>query len=186
MPVRTLTKMGNPILRERAREVTAGELRTPEIRQLLDDMAETMREANGAGLAAPQVGEGLRILAASRPSRRKDEEDEGEDTLVLLVNPEIVKASREGYVDWEGCLSIPNVWGMVPRHTGIVVEAWDPDGKPVTMKAEGYFARILQHEIDHLDGILFLDRMEDLKTLTYTEELDKYWLAEDQAEPEAE
>jgi peptide deformylase len=185
MPVRTITKMGHPVLRQPAREVDAAGLRSPEVRQLIDDMLETMQGANGAGLAAPQVFESLRILVAHRPVRKKEGEDEV-DTSVVLVNPRILKASREGYADWEGCLSIPGIWGMVPRHHSIVVEAWDRDAKRVTLKAEGYFARILQHEIDHLDGILFLDRMEDMKTLTYTEELEKYWLTEEEGEESVE
>jgi peptide deformylase len=184
MPVRTITKMGHPVLRQPAREVTAAELRSPEVRQLIEDMLETMLSANGAGLAAPQVFKSLRILVAHRPVRKKDGE-EADDAPVVLVNPHIVKRSREGYEDWEGCLSIPGIWGMVARHHLIHVEAWNPEGKRIGIKAEGYFARILQHEIDHLDGILFLDRMEDLRTLTYTEELEKYWLKEEETEEPA-
>jgi peptide deformylase len=179
MPVRALTKMGNPILRRKAREVTAAELRSPAIQQLLDDMAETMRDASGVGLAAPQVGEGLRLIAVE--IRSADEDDgEGGVPLTLLANPKIVRASKEGYVDWEGCLSIPNLRGMVPRHVAVEVAGLDRGGNPVTLRAEGFFARVLQHEIDHLDGILYLDRMQDFQTLTFMEEFEKYWLPQEE------
>ena len=179
MPVRAISKMGHPVLRQKAREVTAEEIRSPEIQQLIDDMVETMRDASGVGLAAPQVYEGLRIITAEVQS--SDEEDEGVP-LVILVNPRIVRASKEGIVDWEGCLSIPDIRGMVPRHVAVEVEGWDRHGRPVRLQADGFFARVLQHEIDHLDGILYFDRMEEFKTLTYIEEFEKYWLPREEDE----
>jgi peptide deformylase len=180
MAIRSITKMGHPVLRERAREVTADELRSPKVQQLLDDMVETMRDASGVGLAAPQVHEGLRLITVEVQSGGED--DEGGVPLQILANPRIVRASKEGYVDWEGCLSIPDIRGMVPRHVAVEVEGWDRHGRPVRLQAEGFFARVLQHEIDHLDGILYFDRMEGFKTLTYIEEFEKYWLPREEDE----
>ncbi|MBW3622076.1 MAG: peptide deformylase [Armatimonadetes bacterium] len=174
MPIRPISRMGHPILRERARGITPEELRSDEIQRLIDDMVETMREAHGVGLAAPQVFEGLRLITAEvQPS--PEDEDEG-IPLLVLANPAIVQVSREMYDDWEGCLSIPDIRGLAPRHIAVRVEGLDRHGEPVNVTAEGFFARILQHEIDHLDGILYLDRMKDLKSLTFIEEFEQHWL----------
>lgn len=138
--------MEHPALRRKAKKVSRFDA---YIERLVNDMWETMRAAPGVGLAAPQIGESIRVLVA-----------EYEDEHVALVNPEILKKSDEILLGTEGCLSIPGVVGDdVPRAASVVVKARDPKGKEVRVKAEGWFARVLQHEIDHLDGILFIDHI---------------------------
>jgi peptide deformylase len=163
----------DPILREKAKRIKAFDA---NLRKLASDMFETMHATNGVGLAAPQIGLSIRLLVAEL----EPDEKEGERGFkVALCNPEIVKASEETYSDYEGCLSIPGWIGEVPRHVEITVKAQTPEGKEMRIKASDYYARVLQHEIDHLDGILFTDRVVDIKTLhrldpeTMTEEEEK-------------
>lgn len=149
----------DPILREKARRIKnfdAG------LRKLAADMLETMHATNGVGLAAPQIGQSIRLLVAEL---EPDEKEGQRGFKVMLCNPEIVKASDEMASDYEGCLSIPGWAAEVPRHVSVVVKGQSIEGKEVRIKAEDYFARVLQHEIDHLNGILFTDRVVNIKTL---------------------
>jgi len=141
---------GDPILRERARDVTVFDAR---LRELAADMVETMEHENGVGLAAPQIGESVQLLVALRLA---DPDDETTD-VVVLVNPEILSRSQDTWVHEEGCLSIPGVRGNVTRPSNITVRYRDLDGNEHVVEAENMFARILQHEIDHLNGKLFID-----------------------------
>ena len=152
MAIRKLRFMGDPVLREKA-EPVAGV--TAEVRTLIGDMFDTMYAEEGVGLAAPQVGIGLRVIVI----------DPREDDIepFALINPHIVRLGDEVGRDEEGCLSIPGLKEIVERPTTVVVEALNPDGEPVSIDAAGLLARILQHEVDHLDGILFLDRVSALK-----------------------
>jgi len=162
--VREILKYPNPILTQKAEEI--GEI-TPEIRKLAEDMAETMYEKRGIGLAAPQVGECCRLIAVdvSGPEERAE--------LMFLVNPVIV--SREGEVeDEEGCLSVAQFRAKVKRSEKVVVKARDLDGKEVEVPAEGLLAVCLQHEIDHLDGVLFIDRISRLKRALYDGKVKKW------------
>jgi peptide deformylase len=152
---------GSGRLREVSKPVTSFDAR---LRQLAIDMHETMAEENGVGLAAPQVGILERMVVIHVPEGYGDEDQE-EQTLTL-VNPEIVKAGGRDY-DYEGCLSFPDLIGEVPRYTWVNVKAQDETGKALRFRARGILARIIQHEIDHLDGVLFFDRMEDWSTLGY-------------------
>ncbi|HPU01053.1 MAG TPA: peptide deformylase [Bacillota bacterium] len=144
MAIRRILNGSHAILRSHARPVRKI---NDVIISLLDDMAETMYENNGVGLAAPQIGIAKRLIVV----------DPGEKRLIKLINPRLLEWEGEA-VDVEGCLSIPGIYGEVPRATRVLVEALDPSGKELRLEAEGFLARILQHEIDHLDGILFLDR----------------------------
>lgn len=155
MPIREIITLGHPTLRQRARKVTKY---GPEVKQLIDDMIETMRAAPGVGLAAPQINVPERVIVLELPA---DEETGAPAELYAFVNPEIVKASREKEEDQEGCLSIPGYIGEVERHVEIVVRGQDAFGRPQRVKAYDYLARIFQHEIDHLDGVLFIDRVDD-------------------------
>jgi peptide deformylase len=155
MATREIITIGHPTLRQKARKVTVF---GPEVRQLAQDMIETMRQAPGVGLAAPQVNVAERVIVIELPA---DEEEGTPAELYAFVNPEIVKVSREVEEDLEGCLSVPGYVGDVPRHTMVVVRGQDVYGKPQRVRANDYLARILQHEIDHLDGILFIDRVTD-------------------------
>jgi len=183
MAIRKVARMGHPVLREKARPLSPSDVRTPEFQRLIEDMIDTMAEYQGIGLAAPQVYEGLRLfVAGSDPDAPlRDMTDEGRMPLVAIVNPEIAIAGRAVEVDWEGCLSIPDIRGQVPRARDIVVRGLDRNGEPLELRASGFPARVIQHETDHLDGVLFFDRMRSFETLTFLEEYQRYW-----AEPEGE
>jgi len=164
MPVLPIIEIGHPTLRERAREVRDDELGTVGLRRVCDDLVETMRAANGAGLAAPQVDVPLRIFAVEvgdnprypyKPRLRKR----------VLVNPAVTPVSGETYESYEGCLSIPNLRGLLPRATEVDVAYLDPEGNEHRERFGGLSAGTMQHELDHLDGILFPDRVEDTTTL---------------------
>ena len=155
MAIREIVTLGHPTLRQKARKVTRF---GPELKRLIDDMVETMRQAPGVGLAAPQVDVGERVIVVELPA---DKEQGTPAELYTLVNPEIVKTSREVEEAEEGCLSIPGYLGEVPRHTMVVVRGQDAYGRPQRVRARNYLARIFQHEIDHLDGVLFIDRVSD-------------------------
>jgi peptide deformylase len=180
MSILKIARMGHPVLRAKARPLHPSEIRTPKIQQLIDDMFETMKEYQGVGLAAPQVHESLRIFVAGFPPRQDADEDDAERDdedvpLMALINPEIEMPSRELVEDWEGCLSIPDIRGRVPRARQIVVRAFDRNGKKIEMPAAGFTARVIQHETDHLDGVLFLDRMKTFQSLTFLDEFGRYW-----------
>src|SRR3954468_12635235 len=180
MSILKIARMGHPVLRAKARALHPSEIRTPKIQQLIDDMFETMREYQGVGLAAPQIHESLRIFVAGFAPYPDDDEDEEEDDdgrvpLMALINPEITPASSDVVEDWEGCMSIPDLRGRVPRARQITVQAYDRRGKRIELRASGFTARVIQHETDHLDGVLFLDRMKSFGTLTFLDEFGKYW-----------
>jgi peptide deformylase len=155
MAKRKIITLGHPTLRQKARKVTRF---GPEVKQLIDDMVETMRAAPGVGLAAPQVNALDRVIVVELPA---DEEEGLPAELYTFVNPEIIKASRDVEEGQEGCLSIPGYLGEVPRHVEVVVRGQDAYGRPQRVRARDYLARIFQHEIDHLDGVLFIDRVTD-------------------------
>lgn len=155
MPIRPIELLGSPVLRQEASEI---ETFDDSLQGLVRDMFETMYHAEGVGLAGPQVGISSRILVIDT----RNEEDPPAGRFAL-VNPRIVEASRATERGTEGCLSIPGVDELVERALVVVVEAQDPAGRPVRMEAEGFLARVLQHEIDHLDGVLFIDRLSPLK-----------------------
>lgn len=150
----------DPVLRQKAKRISIVDDR---IRQLARDMVDTMRAANGIGLAAPQVGILLRLIVVEIP---EDRDEDQKYHFVILANPEIVKATGE-QVGPEGCLSLPGLVGEVRRAAKVVVKGLDLKGKEIRIKAHGLFARALQHEIDHLDGILFIDRVEDPSTIQH-------------------
>ena len=156
MTVREIVTLPQAILRHKARKVTDF---GPDLQALADDMVETMRVAPGVGLAAPQVGESTRLIVIEYG----DEEDEElPPKLYVMVNPEITRTSEETVIGAEGCLSIPSVQGEVERFAAVTVKGLNRHGRPMTVKARGWLARIFQHEIDHLDGILFVDRAQKL------------------------
>ncbi len=177
MSILRVTRMGHPVLRAQAAEVDPAQIDHPELQRLVDDMIETMVDYEGIGLAAPQVGKSIRLIVVGDPDTV---EDDGEGIpLTVLFNPQFVDMSEESVSGWEGCLSIPEVRGVVPRSVEVTVRGYDRLGSSVEFSARDFFARVLQHEVDHLDGTLFLDRMQGLDTLTYLEEYQRYWLAEE-------
>ena len=164
--------MGHPVLRAKAKALDKSTIRTPLFQKLVDDMIETMNEYHGVGLAAPQIHEGLRLFVASLDMERGDEPTEP----IALINPEITPIGTEMRDDWEGCLSIPDIRGKVPRHVESRVKGLDRDGERFELRARGFSARIIQHETDHLDGILFFDRMRNFDTLTFLDEYSRDWV----------
>ena len=167
MAILKVSRMGHPVLRQKARAVERSEIKDPRFQKLLDDMLDTMREYNGVGLAAPQVHEALRVFVAML--------DSGDDAEAsVLINPIITPVDDATVEGWEGCLSIPEIRGRVLRARKIVVKAHDRKGRVVEIEADDFPARVIQHETDHLDGMLFLDRMTSLSSLTYLDEYSRY------------
>jgi peptide deformylase len=178
MSILKVARMGHPVLRARAQAIEAADIRSPRIQVLIDDMFETMKEYQGVGLAAPQVHESVRLFVAGFSA--EDEDDDSHSMpLVALVNPEIQVVGSQVAEDWEGCLSIPDIRGKVPRATQIVVRAFDRRGKRIELRASGFSARVIQHETDHLDGVLFFDRMKSFESLTFLEEFGRYWSSQE-------
>ncbi len=169
MSILKVARMGHPVLRQRARPISTSDLRDPMMQTLINDMIDTMHEYSGVGLAAPQIHEDLRLFVALL-----DDDPDGDSDAVVVVNPEIVPVSDQKVEGWEGCLSIPDIRGRVPRYTDIVVRALDRTGKKIELELKGFPARVAQHETDHLDGILFFDRMTSMQSLTYLDEYSRY------------
>lgn len=160
MSIRKILTPPAPELREPADKVRAF---TSELRELVADMVETMREADGVGLAAPQIGVGQRVIVVEYGEGLEDPEVEAaEPELYELVNPEIVQASEETVTGNEGCLSLPDYYGEVERARSVTLKALSPQGEPIRLEADGWLARIFQHEVDHLDGVLFVDRAREV------------------------
>ena len=167
MSILKVSRMGHPVLRQKARAVERSEIKDPRFQKFVDDMIDTMHEYSGVGLAGPQVHENRRIFVALL--------DSGEDAEAsVLINPVITPVDARVVDGWEGCLSIPEIRGRVPRAQKIVVKALDRHGRTVEIEAEDFPARVIQHATDHLDGVLFLDRMRSLESLTYLDEYSRY------------
>ncbi len=168
MPAREVLRMGHPVLRERAKPVER--FASPELSELVRDMTQTMKAKNGAGLAAPQIGVSLRVVifGVEHNPRYPDAQPV---PFTVLVNPKIVMLTREIDEDWEGCLSVPGMRGIVPRYTKLRYSGFDAEGQPIEREADGFPARVVQHECDHLDGILYPQRMTDLSKFGFIEEL---------------
>jgi peptide deformylase len=172
MSILKVARMGHPALRARARPMDRGDIRSPAVQKLIDDMIETMAEYHGVGLAAPQVHQGLRLFVASLNAGGDEEEP---DEPIVVINPEIAVVGSDVVEEWEGCLSIPDIRGRVPRARDIKVRALDRQGERIELDARDFPARVIQHETDHLDGILFFDRMRSLESLTFLDEYSRYW-----------
>lgn len=173
MAVREILTVGHPFLRERAREVTLAELRSPEVQQIVNDLIDTMRHANGAGIAAPQIGVGLRI-ATIEVNENPRYPYKPKIPLTIVVNPIIEFVDEETVVINEGCLSVPNLRGDVTRYVNIRVRWLDREGTQHEALKRGLTAGTFQHECDHLDGKLFLDRVTDTTTLTTWEQFERF------------
>ena len=173
MAILKVARMGHPVLRKRAQPLDPREIATPRIQRLIDDMFETMNDSRGIGLAGPQVHESIRLFVAG-----VDDPDGGMPPVVV-INPEVTAIGSAVEEDWEGCLSIPDIRGRVPRAAKIRLRALDRRGRPLALTADGYPARVIQHETDHLDGVLFLDRMTSFESVTFLEEYGRYWTRKD-------
>lgn len=168
MSILKIARMGHPVLRTSARPLVAAEIGTMLVQKLIDDMFDTMQEYQGIGLAAPQVHEGLRLFVAG-----VDDPEAGVPPMVM-INPEIETLGTDTEDDWEGCLSIPDIRGKVPRPIEIRVRSLDRHGQDQSMTASGFAARVIQHETDHLNGVLFLDRMSSMESLSFIAEHDRF------------
>ena len=175
MAILKVARLGHPVLRQVAAKVPVGEIRSPETQRLIDDMVETMREYSGAGLAAPQVHV-LKQISVIEVHGNPRYPDAPSIPLTVLINPVVTPLTEETEDGWEGCLSVPDMRGMVPRFTAVRLEAYDHEGKKMDVVAKEFFARVIQHETDHLNGIVYLDRMKDFRTLTHLAEWNRYWL----------
>jgi peptide deformylase len=175
MAILKVARLGHPVLRRVAEPVSPEAVGAPEIQTLIDDMLETMAEYDGAGLAAPQVHVSRRIViyGVDENPRYPDAESV---PLTVLLNPRLTPLTEEHEEDWEGCLSVPDMRGRVSRPTRVRVEALARDGRPLRFDAEGFHARVAQHECDHLDGLLFVDRMTSMASLTFLAEFQRHGL----------
>jgi peptide deformylase len=176
MAIRKIATIGHPVLREVARKLTREELATPGMQSFIDDLVETMHDANGAGIAANQVYEPIRVCVIEvRNNPRYPYKPNF--PLTILVNPEVSPTTDDTFLNYEGCLSVPNLRGEVRRFTEVRVRAWDRHGKDVELEIRGLTAGTFQHELDHLDGKLFVDRVEDTKSLATWTDFERHHMA---------
>jgi peptide deformylase len=176
MSILKVARMGHPVLRTKARGLDRADIKRPAVQSLIDDMIETMIEYHGVGLAAPQVHESVRLFVATIDPA---DDERREPEPVVIINPEITLVGSEIIEDWEGCLSVPDIRGRVPRAREIVLRAVDRHGERMELRVHSYPARVIQHETDHLDGILFFDRMRAFDSLTFLDEYSRYWAKDD-------
>ncbi len=170
MTVRRIVRSGHPVLARVAEPIA--DPTAPAVRALIQDLCDSLAEAGGIGLAAPQIAVPLRAVIYSVPAdRASDLPGDGGQPLTALINPVLTVADAAEAVGWEGCLSMPGLAGRVPRMRAVRLTAWDLDGRRIDRTVAGYHARVLQHECDHLDGILYVQRMTELGSLVFTDEL---------------
>ena len=179
MAILKVARLGHPVLRQVAKPVSPEAIASPALQRLIDDMIETMHEYDGVGIAAPQVHESLQ-LAVIEVARNPRYPQAPAIPLTVLINPEITARSDAKRLGWEGCLSVEGLRGQVPRSERLSARWLDRTGRPVQAEVQGFFAVVIQHEVDHLHGKVFLDRMADLTTLTHLLEYERYWLRRDE------
>ena len=175
MAILKVARLGHPVLRQVAEPIDVEDIHSPETQRLVEDLIETMREYNGAGLAATQVHVPKQVCVIEVKDNPRYPDAEA-IPLTVLINPVVTPLTAEMEEGWEGCLSVPDMRGVVPRYTAVRLEAYDREGNRIDVVAKEFFARVLQHEIDHLRGLVYLDRMKDLSTLTHLAEWNKYWM----------
>ena len=176
MAILKVAHMGHPVLRAKARPIAPNDLRHPALQNLIDDMLDTMAEYHGVGLAAPQIHEGLRLFVGVLESLKAEAGKEApEPEPIAVINPEITLVGEETIEDWEGCLSIPGIRGRVPRAREIRLRGFNREGGRLDLALKDFPARVVQHETDHLDGVLFFDRMRTFESLTFLDEYARYW-----------
>ena len=173
MALRKIAVIGHPVLRQRARDVTRDELATADMQRFIDDLVETMRDASGAGIAANQVYEPIRVCVVEVNANPRYPYKPNWP-LTILVNPIVNPTTTETFVNFEGCLSVPNLRGQVQRYTRVSVRAWDRYGRDFELDVKGLTAGTFQHELDHLDGTLFVDRVTDTRSLCTWAEFDRF------------
>jgi peptide deformylase len=169
MSILKIARMGHPVLRRKASPIDPAQITGPEVQRLIRDMLETMIEYNGVGLAAPQVHVPLRLVICGG-----QEDEEGRMQMRVLINPEVTATTTELFGMYEGCLSLPGLRGYVERPAAVSVKAYNEKGEHVDFALDGFPAVVIQHECDHLDGILYVDRLKDTKLLAYEEEAGRF------------
>lgn len=174
MSILKIAKLGHPILLKKTKEIN--DLSSDGIKKIVFDMSETMIDANGIGLAAPQVHSSLRLFVF----RNLDVEEEGKINVSVLINPKMEKLTDETENSWEGCLSIPGMTGLVTRFKKIKYSGFDLNGKNISREVDGLHARVIQHEFDHLNGILYTSRLTHKNAFGYSEEIEQYWKKNEQ------
>ena len=174
MAILKVARLGHPVIRASSDAVPKEAIASAPMQRFIDDMIETMREYDGVGLAAPQVHVSQQVAVFEVTANRRYP-GEGPIPLTVLINPKILSASKKMLVDWEGCLSVNEFRGKVPRAESLEVDAYNRHGERVRFHAHGFFARVIQHECDHLAGKVFLDRMPTLATLSHLPEFMRYW-----------
>ena len=175
MSLLKIARLGHPSIRRGTEPVSLEELHSREIQRLIDDMVETMRDAHGVGIAAPQVHVSKQIIVIEVSPENPRYPNQAAVPLTVLLNPTITEHEESTEEGWEGCLSVPDLRGLVPRWTRVKVSGLDRQGQAVEVDAKGFFARVIQHEVDHLNGKVFLDRLPDLNTLTHLREYEQFW-----------
>lgn len=182
MAVRKVLRMGHPVLREPARELTSEEIRSAELERLVVDMVDTLRDYGGVGLAAPQVGEPVRLAIIEIAGGTSRYGEIPSIPLSAFVNPvvDVLDGTTRGL--WEGCLSVPGLRGYVERPQRVRVRYTDLESQAQELEAEGFLATVLQHELDHLDGTLYIDRLSDTRLLAFDAEFERYLAPREDAE----
>jgi peptide deformylase len=182
MSILKVARMGHPVLREVAREVSVEEIRGPEMARLIDDMIETMKEYSGIGLAAPQVHKSIQLALIEFEEDNERYPDMGDQPLQVIFNPKTTILDSTEQAFWEGCLSVPEMRGLVHRPRKIRVDFLDRAGLPQSIEAEDFLATVFQHELDHLQGVLYVDKVRDPRNLSFLEEYRRYHLPKAEAE----
>ncbi len=172
MSILKVARIGHPVVRAAAQPVPKQAFRDPLFQKLIDDMRETMYEYEGVGLAGPQVHESWRLAVIEVPA--SDDRTRAEVPFMVLVNPTVTPLGEDREAGWEGCLSVPDLRGIVPRLKRLRLDALDRQGKPYSLEASDFFARVIQHECDHLEGHVYLDRMADMRSLTFIKEFEDH------------
>jgi peptide deformylase len=180
MSILKIARIGHPVVRQKARPLTEAEIVSPEIQRLIDDMRETMYDYEGVGVAAPQVHVSLRLAVLE--VQASDERADERVPFTVLVNPKVTPLSKKLLTAFEGCLSVPDLRGPVPRYEQVRLEALDREARPFSVEATGFHARVIQHECDHLDGNVYLDRMPNLKQLAFLREFEEHVLRDSDEE----
>ena len=180
MAVLKVARMGHPVLRQVAKEIPESEIPSERIQRLIDDMVETMHDYHGVGLAAPQVHESIRLSVIQIGSDNPRYDVEDDTGLMVFINPVLKVLDKKEQGVWEGCLSVPGLRGLVFRPRKVGVEYFDRKGERKSLEAEGFFATVLQHEFDHLDGKIYVDRISDMSKFAFDEEYGRYLMEEDE------
>ena len=175
MSILKVARMGHPVLRTRAQPIDRPAIKSAACQRLIDDMMDTMTEYHGVGLAAPQIHESVRLFVVAFDPTQPEPGDDDPTEPFAIINPEITAVGDEMVEDWEGCLSIPDIRGRVPRLREIRLRAYDRKGERFELRMQNFQARVIQHENDHLDGVLFFDRMRPFETLAFLDEYARYW-----------